>query len=97
MKQYYPFIGLERLCRLFGKTRQAFYEHGWRDVNEQFNEGIIIDKVRSLRQQMPGIGGLPLHRLLKQEMALHGMAIGRDRFYLLLKSIICLLNAKNAL
>lgn len=71
MKQHYGSVGLERLSRLFGKTRQAFYDHSWRTIDEQFNEAMIIDKVRSIRERIPGIGGVPLHKMLKQEMLLH--------------------------
>lgn len=85
MKHYYPLIGVERLCRLFGKTRQAFYDHNWRTVDEQFNEAIILDKVRGIRQQIPGIGAGQLHHLIRGELLVHHIAIGRDRFYLLLK------------
>src|SRR5262245_6556490 len=85
MKQHYRSVGLQRLCRLFGKTRQGFYDHSWRTGDEQFNEAIIIDKVKSIRSSIPGIGGLQLYNMLKQEMRLHNITIGRDRFYLFLR------------
>jgi putative transposase len=85
MKALYPHIGLQRLCRLFGKTRQGFYDLHRRAGDEPFNEAIIIDKVRSIRLTIPGIGGLQLYKMLKPEMLLHKIAIGRDRFYLLLR------------
>jgi putative transposase len=85
MKQHYSSIGLERICRLFGKTRQAFYDHSWRTSDEQLNEALIIDKVRSTRSTIPGIGGLQLYKMLKQEMLSYNITIGRDRFYLLLR------------
>jgi len=85
MKQYFPAAGIEKLCRLFGKTRQAFYDNSWRNSNEQLHEAFIIDQVRSVRQHIPGIGGLQLHNMLKEELLLHGIAIGRDCFYTLLK------------
>lgn len=46
MRQLYPSVGIGRLCRLFGKTRQAFYDHSWRSNNTQFEEAIIIDLVK---------------------------------------------------
>jgi len=85
MKRHYRSVGLQRLCGLFGKTRQGFYDHGWRAVDEQFNEAVIIDKVKSIRNSIPGIGGLQLHNMLRQEMQLHNIFIGRDRFYQLLQ------------
>jgi putative transposase len=85
MKQHYRSVGLQRLCRLFGKTRQGFYDHSWRVSDEQFNAAIIIDKVRSIRSSIPGIGGLQLYNMLKPEILLHNIAIGRDKFYSLLR------------
>jgi putative transposase len=85
MKQYYSGVGIERLCRLFGKSRQAFYDHTWRYCDEQLQEAWIIDRVRSIRLSIPGAGGLKLFIMLKDELKLHNIIIGRDRFYALLK------------
>ncbi|HEU5052655.1 MAG TPA: IS3 family transposase [Hanamia sp.] len=84
MKRFYPSAGLEKLCGLFGKTRQAFYDQSWRSSDEQLHEAFIIDKVKTIRQQIV-IGGGPLHRILKEEFRLHNINIGRDRFYDLLR------------
>ena len=85
MKQYYPSIGIERFCRLFGKTRQAFYDHNRRDSDEQLHAALIIDYVRSIRASIPGIGGLKLHMMIKEKLQLHHITIGRDRFFDLLR------------
>ncbi len=85
MKELYPSIGLGRLCRLFGKTRQAFYDHSWRDGNNQLQEALIIDLVKSIRQSLPKVGGLKLMHMLKDDFAAHNISIGRDSFFALLK------------
>jgi putative transposase len=85
MKAYYPSAGLGKLCGLFGKTRQAFYDNGWRSSDEQMQEAFIIDKVKSIRQQAAGIGGSQLHNMLTEELRLHNIHIGRDSFYELLR------------
>ena len=85
MKQYYPVTGLEKLCGLFGKTRQAFYDQSWRSSDEQLEEAFIIDKVKTIRQHIQRIGGLQLYAMLKEELQLHNIQIGRDRFYDLLR------------
>lgn len=85
MKQYYSGAGLEKLCRLFGKSRQAFYDHTWRYCDEQLHEAWIVDRVKAIRLSLPGIGGQKLFIMLKEELKLHQIAIGRDRFYVLLK------------
>lgn len=85
MKQFYPSTGLEKLCGLFGKTRQAFYDQSWRSSDEQLEEAFIIDKVKSIRKRIEGIGGVQLHVMLKEELQLHNIHIGRDSFYDLLR------------
>lgn len=85
MKKHYPSVGIDRLCRLFGKTRQAYYDHNWRDDNETFREVLIIERVKDIRSSIAGIGGVQLLRILKEEFSQYGIAIGRDRFYELLR------------
>ena len=85
MKVLYPSIGLERLCRLFGKTRQAFYDHTWRQGDEEMQEALLVDLVRSVRSSLPQTGGLKLLHLLKDDLAAHHINIGRDSFFTLLK------------
>ena len=85
MKALYPSMGLERLCRLFGKTRQAFYDHLWRQGDEQMQEALIIDLVKSVRSFLPHTGGMKLLYLLRDDLAAHHITIGRDSFFALLK------------
>jgi transposase InsO family protein len=70
---------------LFGKTRQAYYDQSWRNSDEQLHEAFIIDKVKTIRQHIHGIGGLQLHGMLREQLRLHNIQIGRDRFYDLLR------------
>jgi transposase InsO family protein len=85
MKAYYPSAGLGKLCGLFGKTRQAFYDQGWRSSDEQMQEAFIVSRIQTIRQQAEGIGGVQLHNMLKQELRMHNIYIGRDNFYVLLR------------
>jgi putative transposase len=85
MKQYFSATGLKKLCGLFGKSRQAFYDNTWRHHDEQLHEAWIIDRVKAVRLTMPGIGGQKLFIILKEELRQHGILIGRDGFYRLLK------------
>ena len=94
MKQYYPSTGLEKLCGLFGKTRQAFYDISWRSSDEQLQEAFVIDKVKAIRAQIEGIGGVQLYNMIKPELQLHAIALGRDRFYELLRKHDLLIKRK---
>ena len=84
MKKYHPEEGLAALCRLFGKSRQSFYDHGNRESSSSLKEGLILSRVRELRALMPRLGTLKLHLLLKEELKDHHIHIGRDRLYKLL-------------
>jgi transposase InsO family protein len=81
----YPLLGLGKICRLFGKTRQAYYDHCWRDSDGQMQEALIIDLVKSIRISLPKVGGLKLMHMLKDDFTAHNIAIGRDSFFTLLK------------
>ena len=51
------------LCRLFGKSWQAYYQH--RDtLSKQFlTEEMVLQFIREIRQYDPGIGGEKLHTM----------------------------------
>src|SRR5215510_7730495 len=85
MKVLYPTIGLERLCRLFGKTRQAYYDHSSRQSGRQMHEALIVEMIKSIRCSLPKIGGLKTLHMLKSDFSAHRMSIGRDSFFALLK------------
>lgn len=85
MKQVYVSIGLGRLCRLFGKSRQAFYDHANRRSNDRLQEALIAELVKSVRIKLPRIGGLKLLCILKTDFEAHNIGIGRDRFFRLLR------------
>ncbi len=94
MKELYPSIGIERLCRLFGKTRQAFYDHSWRQGNDQLQEALVVDLVKNIRLSLPKVGGLKLLFLLQDDFNAHNISIGRDSFFTLLKKYGLLVKRK---
>lgn len=85
MKRHFGSVGLEKLCRLFGKSRQAFYDHSWRRSDDQMQQAIIIDLVRAARKKLPKVGTVKLLYLLKDDFAAHKISIGRDSFFKLLR------------
>jgi putative transposase len=85
MKQHYNTVGLQRLCRLFGKTRQAVYEHTWSNSNDQMKNMVILELVNQIRTGMNKIGSIKLHAMTRDPLNLHGIHIGRDSFCALLR------------
>lgn len=61
MKEFYPKLGIGFLCRLFGKTRHAYYDALWRKENSLIKEDIILQEVRTIRRDLPQVGTRKLH------------------------------------
>lgn len=85
MKAFYQTTGLKVFCGLLGKTRQAFYDHQWRADQHALDEGLVIDLVRRQRVDTPGVGGRKLLHLLENQWQKHGIQLGRDQFFALLR------------
>lgn len=84
MKQDYPELSKEVLCRLFGKTRHALYDHLWRSKAITFKEEIIVQLVKNIRAKLPQVGTRKLLFLLEPELQSHQITIGRDALFNLL-------------
>lgn len=76
--------GIERLCKLFGKTRHAWYDHLWRKEDGILKEEIVLQLVQEIRQQLPKIGTRKLQYLVNQKLLEHGLEAGRDYLFDLL-------------
>jgi len=84
MKQDYPHVSIAVLCRLFGKTRHAYYDHIWRKEQELITEDIVLSQVYSFRKALPKVGTRKLHYMLKPVLESHQIHIGRDYLFNLL-------------
>jgi putative transposase len=84
MKQDYPAFSKEALCRLFGKTRHALYDHLWRTQEVTMQEDIIVQLVHGIREKLPRLGTRKLLFLLQPQLQSHGISIGRDALFDLL-------------
>jgi len=77
-------LGIEKLCRLFGKTRHAFYDHQWRSEDDFLKEELILQLVHEIRQTLPKIGTRKLHYMVNQKLTEHRLEAGRDYLFNLL-------------
>jgi len=94
MKEYYPSVGVKRLCGLFGKSRQAYYDQANRNEFARFEEALIVDLVKAQRAVLPNVGGIKLLHLLKDDFVAHKITIGRDSFFELLRKYDLLIKRK---
>lgn len=74
-------MSLGRLCDLFGKSRQAYYKWQRQKERTNFERKVIVDLVSAIRIRIPGIGGRKLLHMLREELLMHEIQIGRDKFF----------------
>jgi transposase InsO family protein len=95
MKRHHRQLGLGRLCRLFGKSRQAFYDHNHRDTAHHIKESVIVDAVKLAKTSVSdSMGAIKTLKIIRPELENHQISIGRDRFFRLLKDQDLLVKTK---
>lgn len=76
---------LSLLCSLLGYSRQAFYSH-WRDLQtDVLNSELVIKEVLIHRSLQPHVGTRKLLLMLQDFMAGHGINMGRDAMFSMLR------------
>jgi transposase InsO family protein len=82
--QLYSHYSVGYFCKLFGKTRQAFYEQKNNPVHHHLQETLALKLVAEIRKELPRCGTEKLHFMLQATFAEHGIKMGRDALYDLL-------------
>jgi len=85
MRQSHPKESLKRLCALFGVTRQAFYDSQLHDNRTSIARMIVLTLVKDLRNEIPILGTRKLLFMLQEEFRKHGIKMGRDKLFDLLR------------
>jgi hypothetical protein len=75
---------METLCRLFGKSRQAYYERSQYIAVSVMEEDVVLTLVREARKDFPRMGARKLLIYLKPSFDTMGIRMGRDAFIELL-------------
>jgi transposase InsO family protein len=84
MKQEHSSYRIDALCRLFGKSRQAYYERMSYVSNKHMEEEVVLRLVREVRKDFPRMGGRKLLIYLGSKFEAMGIQMGRDVFFELL-------------
>ena len=79
----YPYETMETLCGLFGRSKQAYYQHKDKPFSELEIEQEVLSIVATYRAEMPLIGGLKLYHLTRSVLG-DALGMGRDKFLNLL-------------
>jgi transposase InsO family protein len=84
MRQSHPSYRIDALCRLFGKSRQAYYEYTHYVSVKRIEEDVILSLVYGIRKEFPRMGGRKLLVYLRPRFEAMGLQVGRDAFFELL-------------
>lgn len=82
--QMYSNFSISYYCKLFGKSRQAFYEQKNETKDKGLQDAMVLKLVKEIRQDLPRCGTDKLYFLLKESFSRHGIKLGRDGLYFLL-------------
>ncbi len=81
MKDLHPQVPLGRLCGLFDKSRQAFYQRQQVIYERALEEHLVLSQAHSIRKRQPRIGCRKLLVKLEEK----GIEIGRDALFDMLR------------
>lgn len=76
---------MQDACRVFGYSKQAYYQSINRRETKAFDEYLIVELIRQKRTIWKKGSGRNLFSSLQGDFALHGISIGRDKFFELLR------------
>jgi putative transposase len=82
--QLYSQCSLNYYCKLFGKSRQAYYEQKNKPEKDGFQDALVLKLVAEIRKDLPRCGTDKLYFMLKNQFVSHEIKIGRDGLYRLL-------------
>jgi len=85
MKDVYPFMNMETRCGLLGISRQAWYQHQRYEGQQALEHEIVLKKVKEYRIDQPKVGVRKLCLHLEEPLLRHGICIGRDALFDLLR------------
>jgi transposase InsO family protein len=80
---------IEDICKVHGLSRQAYYQWKRREIEQNYEEEIVLQLIHEKRKRQPRLGGRKLHQRLKSRFKKLGFKklgfkIGRDRLFKIL-------------
>lgn len=79
--QLYSHYSVSYYCKLFGNSRQAYYEQQKGTNEKGLEETLVIGLVKEIRKDLPRCGVDKLYYLLKDRFEEHRIKLGRDGLY----------------
>jgi len=87
-------MGIGPLCKLFGKSRQAFYDRKYYLSEKEEEEIVVLELVAQVRRELPGLGGHKLYKCIYQPLRTNNIKMGRDKLFTLLRNHKLLIDRK---
>lgn len=69
-------MSVDRLCRLFGKTRQGWYKAVLKKESREMQELVVVAEVERIRKLLPGVGTVKLHIIMAEFFRDHQINMG---------------------
>jgi putative transposase len=79
-------INVNSLCKAVQMTRANWYKQRKHRARRKVDDGLILALVMEQRRMQPRLGGRKLRRLIEPGLADAAVAIGRDRFFGVLRA-----------
>jgi putative transposase len=86
----------QTLCRLLGRTRQAYHKRQRREEREAFRAELVVQEVLKIRQVQKRVGSQKLYHMTHPFCLEHGIKMGRDRFNEVMRSNSLLIRPRRA-
>jgi len=74
-------VGLGRICRLFGITRQAYYKHLKAIEKILMEDHIVCQMVLNIKKEHPRMGTRKIYHLIKSDLEKSKIKMGRDALF----------------
>lgn len=87
-------MGVGPLCRLFGKSRQAFYNRNWDLSEQEQTEIMVVELIRQVRRELPGLGGHKMYKCIYQPLRSNNLKVGRDKMFAIMRKYHLLIDRK---
>lgn len=82
------------MCSVFGYSKQAYYKQLHQNTSAIVKEEAIVGLIKKKREIWKRGSGRNLHQCLKPEFEKHGIKIGRDKFFDVLRNNQLLIKSK---
>lgn len=87
---------MTQACGFVGLSRQAYYQQRSRDQHAECLAQKVLAEISGIRLQQPRIGTRKLHHLLRCSQHTHGIRLGRDRLFAILRQARMLIPPQRA-